>query len=308
MRCSPYVRGRWCPVSVDVSCVIITHDRDDLLREALASALSQDLHEGVEVVVVDDLGSVTARQVVEELAEDRYGSSVRYVVSDTEPRGASASRNAGASAARGQVLAFLDDDDLWQPSYLSDAVDLLHGSHADFVLTWMTVLERDGSVAPLLRMARGLTATQCVARNRGMTGSNIVITRSAFELAGGFDASLRVSNDKDLLVRLLLLGLAYEVVERDNAVHRRHSGPQLTRMDERRAAGLLEYLEKHRGLTSRTDRRFFMRTVHGIRRRTAPSAPARLRHLVLYVANQSMTDVIDRVVRRRRRDGSYRSA
>jgi glycosyltransferase involved in cell wall biosynthesis len=295
-------------MDVDISCVIITHDRDDLLRESLASVLAQDLREGVEVIVVDDLDSPTARGVVEEISGDYYGTVVRYIVSRDEPRGASSSRNAGARAARGDLLAFLDDDDLWGLSYLSDAVTSLATSEADFVLTWMNVLEKDGRVAPLLRMPERLTAADCVAKNRGMTGSNIVIARSAFESVSGFDVTLRVSNDKDLLVRLLQAGFCYVVVPRYNAIHRRHAGPQLTRMDESRARGLLAYLDKHRDVTSLTDRRFIMKTVHGIRRRSASTASARSRHTVLFLANQSPRDVLDRIFHRGRRDGSYTSA
>jgi glycosyltransferase involved in cell wall biosynthesis len=293
---------------VDVSCIIITHDRDPLLREALASVLAQDLRTGVEVLVVDDTDSASTREVVEELAGSSYGSVVRYVVAQTDPKGASASRNVGADAARGRLLAFLDDDDLWTTAYLSDCVDRLRESGAEFVVTWMTVLERDGQTAPLLRMPEGLTAAECVAHNRGMTGSNIVLTRSAFDAVGGFDEHLRVSNDKDLLVRLLAAGLEYRIVPRFNAVHRRHAGPQLTRMDEKRAVGLLAYLEKHSDIASSSDRRFILKTVHGIRRRSAPTFSSRLVHLGLFLFNQSPRDVIVRALRRPARDGSYKSA
>jgi glycosyltransferase involved in cell wall biosynthesis len=295
-------------MTIDVSCIIITHDRDPLLREALASVLAQDLREGVEIVVVDDMDSASARKVVEELAGSLYGSVIRYVVAQTDPKGASASRNAGAHAARGQVLAFLDDDDLWEPTYLSDAVDRLGDYEADFVVTWMTVLERDGQTAPLLRMPEGLKAAECVARNRGMTGSNVVLTRSAFDAVGGFDEHLRVSNDKDLLVRLLAEAMEYRVVPLYNAVHRRHAGPQLTRMDEKRAVGILAYLNKHRDIASLSDKRAIMKTVHGIRRRSAPTRSSRLVHLTLFLLYQSPQDVLARVLRRPARDGSYKSA
>jgi glycosyltransferase involved in cell wall biosynthesis len=294
-------------VSVEVSCIIITHYRDDLLREALASVLSQDLSESYEVVVVDDLASPTTRALVEDIAGDRFGDSVHFVVSTEEPKGASKSRNVGARAARGKVLAFLDDDDLWRRSYLSTSLQKLRETGTDFVLTWMHVLERDGEIAPLLRMPEELGASQCVARNRGMTGSNIVVTRGAFEAAGGFDERLPVSNDKDLLVRLLRLNLRYAVVSQFNAIHRRHEGPQLTRMDEKRAEGVLRYLEKHRRITSLSDRRFIMKTVHGIRRRTARNRFVRVGHLVMFVFDHSPVELFRRLTRQGPTDGSYKS-
>jgi glycosyltransferase involved in cell wall biosynthesis len=90
-----------------LSVVIPTWNRADLVCEAVASALEQ--RDGrVEVIVVDD-GSTDG--TADALAR-RFGSGVR-VLRSRRRRGAGAARNAGARLASGELLAFLDSDDLW---------------------------------------------------------------------------------------------------------------------------------------------------------------------------------------------------
>ena len=97
-----------------VTVVIPTRDRVRLLTShALPSALSQ---EGVvlEVIVVDDGSSDGTEESVAAIQDERL-SLVRH----EQPRGVSAARNTGIAAARGEWLAFLDDDDLWSPLKVS---------------------------------------------------------------------------------------------------------------------------------------------------------------------------------------------
>jgi glycosyltransferase involved in cell wall biosynthesis len=95
-----------------LSVVIPTLNRAHLVCDAIESALSQRPG-AVEVIVVDD-GSTddTAK-----LLEQRYGSRI-CLLSLPERRGAGAARNAGVRLATGELLAFLDDDDLWLPGKL----------------------------------------------------------------------------------------------------------------------------------------------------------------------------------------------
>ena len=102
----------------DVACIIPTHDRPDLLSQALDSVLGQAMAPA-EVVVVDDLDDPHTATVVAAVAL-QAPFPVRHVV-NRALGGASGSRNAGAAASTAPVLAFLDDDDAWRPEYLRDA-------------------------------------------------------------------------------------------------------------------------------------------------------------------------------------------
>ena len=96
-----------------------THDRPALLGEALASLEAQHYPDW-EVIVVDDASTppVDFSQLV------RMHPKLRGVRHDS-PRGGAAGKNSGLAAGRGEILAFLDDDDLYDPAYLERAVAIL---------------------------------------------------------------------------------------------------------------------------------------------------------------------------------------
>jgi glycosyltransferase involved in cell wall biosynthesis len=95
-----------------LSVVIPTRNRAYLVSEAIESALSQ--RDGqVEVIVVDDGSTDDTAKVLTR----SFGSQIRLLRMPNR-RGAGAARNAGLRLARGELVAFLDDDDLWLPGKL----------------------------------------------------------------------------------------------------------------------------------------------------------------------------------------------
>jgi glycosyltransferase involved in cell wall biosynthesis len=112
-----------------VSVVVPTYHRRAELRRALASIAAQGV-EGVEVVVVNDAGCDVA-DVVDEV-RDRLAIQQINLVSH---RGLAVTRKIGICAARGQSLAFLDDDDVWLPGHLATALAGLHTAGTDMVYT-----------------------------------------------------------------------------------------------------------------------------------------------------------------------------
>ncbi|WP_372442995.1 glycosyltransferase family 2 protein [Mycolicibacterium baixiangningiae] len=280
--------------------MIPTHERPELLRESMASILRQTCTRPFELVVIDDAPSPSTESVV---AEARRTSRVpiHYVCREGR-KGASASRNFALSVAEGDLFAFLDDDDIWDESFLARTAAALEAGGADMAVTWLSVLDLDGSIRPLYRIQPGMRPREAAARNGGFTGSNFLIRRSAFEALNGFDADLQVSNDKDFFIRFLLSGFEYTVVRDYLAIHRRHSGPQLTTGDERRASGVEAYLRKHNGVLTLSGKRYLRKRVHRIRMRTSPSAIQRLLHTFAFAANLSLSDVRSKL---RRLDGRY---
>ena len=131
------------------------------------------------------------------------------------------------------------------------------------------------------RMREGLTTRQVVSRNPGFVGSNFVVRAATYRAVGGFDPALRVSNDQDLLLRLLEHGATYRVVPEVTLVNRIHSGPQLTDKTELRARAVLDYYHKHRALMGWRDRIVIATVVAGIRRVSAPTAVRRVQWTLL---------------------------
>lgn len=95
-----------------VSVLICCYNRRDFLALTLESVFAQD-YPDIEVVVVDD-GS---RDGTDEMIRGRFGDRVRYI--RQENQGVTAARNRAAAEARGEFIAFQDDDDLMPPGRIS---------------------------------------------------------------------------------------------------------------------------------------------------------------------------------------------
>lgn len=275
--------------AAEISCVIPTHGRPELLSEAIASVLRQRTHRHFELIVSDDIGSASTRSVV--LAAKQNSTIRVHYLSCPGTGGASGSRNFGASAAEGEFLAFLDDDDFWDENFLQRTIDSIESAGSDMAVTWLNALHLDGSIKPVFKILNDVTPADAAAWNVGITGSNFMIRKSAFEAMGGFDSDLKVSNDKDFFVRFLLTGLKYSVVPEFLACQRRHDGPQLTDVNEQRLAGMEMYLRKHRSVLTKKDRRSIRRRIHKGRFQLAKGARARVQHTFGFLTNLSIEDI-----------------
>jgi glycosyltransferase involved in cell wall biosynthesis len=177
-----------------ISVIIPVWNRAREVSSAIDSALAQTLPP-LEVIVVDD-GSTD--ETPEVLA--RYGDRIRVVKQTNQ--GVAAARNAGIAVARGDLVAFLDSDDVWQPRKLElqaarfDAdpgLGLVHCG-VDFEGTGVTVDGMEGSVATeMLRLDRSVIVSH---------SSSVMVPKRVAEEVGGFDARMRASEDWDFCYRV----------------------------------------------------------------------------------------------------------
>lgn len=253
-----------------------------MLTEAVASVLAQTVPP-VEILVVDDLASASTRETVAGLAS-LTDIPIVYVPFVTEGGGsAGLSRNRGASSARGALLAFLDDDDLWEPTFLEAAMALLDTEGVVMAVAW-TDYQRADYRGEGLRIEPALRPEHALGKNPGLTGSNFVMSGEAFASLGGFDAELW-AEDKDLLIRFLDAGLSYAVVRQPLVLQRAHDEGQLTSRTERRAQGLERFMQKYSHRLSRSDRREMRHAIYSIRRVTSTHRFGR----AVYLALQALT-------------------
>jgi glycosyltransferase involved in cell wall biosynthesis len=184
------------------SVVIPTHNRCGRLRLALRSALAQRaVH--LEVVIVDD-GSVDGTSdMVTGLRDPR----VRLVRHDV-PSGESGARNRGVAEARGEWVAFLDDDDLWAPDKLARQLQALGETGCDWAYAGDVAIDerlrvRHGSPPPL----PGEVMASLWRYNSVPAGASNVIVRAALlARVGPFDTGLRRTADWDMWLRLAASG------------------------------------------------------------------------------------------------------
>lgn len=190
-----------------VSVVVPTHDRLPMLVRGLGAVLGQ---RGVdlEVVVVDDGSSDRTSAVLRKRFADRV-----TVIRHPESRGVSAARNSGVARARGEYVAFLDDDDVWSPVKLERQVAQLRATGRGWVYSGMVSVDVELEILHGVRPERPEElAAALPIRNRLPVGpSNVVVRRDVLDAAaarGGapFDLGLRYHADWDLWIRLAELG------------------------------------------------------------------------------------------------------
>ena len=128
--------------------IVCTRNRAGLLAQALASVMGQTFAD-FEIVVVDDASTDGTGDVLAAFA----GQGLR-VVRHRERRGYVAAANAGLAAARGEYVAFLDDDDLWLPEKLERQVEALDaaGPGTGWVYAWRELF--DDATGRVIRTVR----------------------------------------------------------------------------------------------------------------------------------------------------------
>lgn len=197
-----------------VSVVMPAYNVARYISETLASVFAQTFT-NFEVIVVND-GSPDTEDL--EVSLVPYLRRIRYI--KQENRGVSAARNEALRVARGEFIAFLDADDLWEPNYLEEQLKFLEEKTCDLVcadamhfggspLEGKSFMEAFMDSAP----ATGeFTFLNLVSAERSLITSGVLARRQPILEAGLFDETLRNSQDFDLWLRLIRQGnvLAYQ--------------------------------------------------------------------------------------------------
>ena len=242
--------------SPQVSVVVPTFNRREVLPRALDSILAQTFSDW-ELIVVDD-GSADGTA---ELVERDY-SDARLSVQ--ENRGVSAARNAGIASARGEWIAFLDSDDAWLPEKLERQMEALESEPGHRLCHTEEIWIRDGQrVNPAAKYAKagGRIYQRCLPLCC-ISPSSVVMRRDLLQETGGFDESLEVCEDYDLWLRVtarepvLFLDeqLLYKHGGHDDQLSTKHWG-----MDRFRVRALQRVLDD--GLVSGEDERRTLETL-----------------------------------------------
>jgi GT2 family glycosyltransferase len=174
--------GPWPAVSV----IVCTHDGAQTLPECLAGVARLD-YPDFELIVVDDGSSDESA-----LLAHAHGATVVSI----DHRGLSAARNAGIREARGEIVAFLDDDAYPDPDWLYYLAAVLRGEgHAG--VGGPNIPPEDGMLADCVAAAPGGPIHVLVSDREAehVPGCNMAFRKSALEQIGGFDDRFRVAGD-----------------------------------------------------------------------------------------------------------------
>lgn len=209
-----------------VSVIIPTYKRCECLIIAINSVLAQT-YSNLEVLVVDDNNpndeySTALQEKIKKIKDDR----VRYVQQERHINGAAA-RNTGIRAARGEFIAFLDDDDSWMPEKLEKQLEILNAKPSL------------GGVSCLYKhYKKGIAFRRCpiyntdnlhrdvLGRSISVSTPTLLLRKKCLDEAGYFDETLIRHQEIQLLLDFLikynieLVKGYYVIVNYDSTINR----------------------------------------------------------------------------------------
>jgi glycosyltransferase involved in cell wall biosynthesis len=188
-----------------VSVIVPTFNRPEGLQRALDGLVRQD-YPNVETIVVNDGG-----ESVDEIVNRMPESSHVFCISHKRNRGAGAARNTGLLAARGELIAYLDDDSCYFPNHIATLVTLLQ-SDSTAIAAYTTALHK------MVRKDReGDTVVESAIIEQPFDLQNLMIAnyipltclmhrRAVLEETKGFAETEEVLENWDFVLRLAVNG------------------------------------------------------------------------------------------------------
>jgi len=182
-----------------VSIVMPTHDRATLIGEAITSVLEQT-YENWELLVCDDGSTDGTSEVVGRFLDPR----IKYA--ELAWGGAARARNFGLSEATGEIIAYLDSDNLWHPRFLENMVAALDpgkGQYAAYC-KFIDLVVNERKLKLKSFESRPFDYESLTTRNF-IDLNSFVHRRSLYDHLGGFDERLVRQQDWDLILRFSFL-------------------------------------------------------------------------------------------------------
>ncbi|MFQ1820875.1 glycosyltransferase [Aeromonas veronii] len=208
-----------------VSIIMPAYNREDTIPAAITSVLAQT-YPYFELIIVDDGSTDGTIKVVEEFMDERV-----RLLRGPGRSGVSEARNIGLRAAKGELIAYLDSDNTWQPEYLSAMVAALHKSpHAQAAYSGQYLYRGTHPEPFAIRFA---SFNKGLLENRNYIDLNCFMhNKQVFKKTGMFDTQLKRFVDWDLILKIsseftiisvpvILSNYFYELAE--NAITNDHS-------------------------------------------------------------------------------------
>lgn len=190
-----------------VSIIIPTYKRSDYLKRAIESVLSQT-YENIELIIVDDNSewdeySSHVQSIINTFVDRR----IRYL-NPKEHKNGSFARNQGIKVARGEFIAFLDDDDYWDKSKIEKQVRLLRSLEDEYIAVacLKAYVNKNRIFRRALPYRDGDVLERVMMREIDISTCTTLIYHNSIDKIGGFDESLKRKQDVEFYIHLFEYG------------------------------------------------------------------------------------------------------
>ncbi len=191
-----------------ITAVIPIYNGERFLREAIESVITQTLRP-VEIIAVDDVSTDNSLKVIEQIKTDIPIRIIRRSANG----GQGSARNDGYKAAKGELIAFLDQDDVWLPNHLEELVRPFSKlPNLGWAYSNVDEIDEGGGLIGL-EILRDFpaqhpkrTLADLLATDQMILPSASLVSRKALVDVGGFDERLKGYEDDDLFLRIFRKG------------------------------------------------------------------------------------------------------
>lgn len=188
-----------------VSVIIPTYNRIEKLKRALESVLKQT-YSKLEIIIVDNESKDGTIKFLEEFS--KKNKKIKYLTNNK--KGANYSRNLGIKNAKGEYIAFLDDDDTWNSTKIEKQVKILEtNSDIGICYTGKKIIYESLNK----EYFSCSNSNNIYIENYIGTTSSVIIKKEILEKSGLFDVELPALQDYDLWIRILKNTKSYQIKE-----------------------------------------------------------------------------------------------
>ncbi len=186
--------------NVEVSVIIPTYNRAELLKRSIQSVLNQT-YQNFELIIVDDCSDDNTREIVKSFKDPK----IRYY-KHSKNKGPAAARNKGIKHAKGKYIAFQDSDDEWLPEKLEIQIDCFKNSEKEIGVVYCRAIKKNGKKtdnfpSPKISKADGYIYPY-ICRGNFILMPSAVIKKECLTDTGGFDELFTHMEDWELLIRI----------------------------------------------------------------------------------------------------------
>ena len=226
-----------------VTTIIPTYKRSTMVRAAVETVLTQD-YPHLDVIVVDDNTDPEEQHKTRAALDDLIATGRVVLIPNARSKGACGARNTGIDAARGELIAFLDDDDRWLPRKISAQVYLLGQTQCVAALCQYDDIDLAFGHSRRCRASNlVLTRAQALSGECPTSTSLVLVKREVLLAAGCFDETLPSFQDFDMWLRCLKFG-NFAYVDEALVEFIQHGGERTSVNLVRRMAGLAAIEQK----------------------------------------------------------------
>ncbi len=207
-----------------ISIVMPAYNMEKFIEESIQSILKQTI-QNWELIIVDDGSTDNTKKIIDAFLKSE--PRIKYFYEDNGKQGKA--RNTGIARANGNVIAFLDADDLWKNDFLEKQIALLESSHADLVFSDIQYINEFSELLPEIHSMefKKLNGNHGISKmliKNPIPLSTVMVWKNAILTAGGFKESTKLQHGEDyeLWIQLLIHGFTLLGNNENLVLYRKH--------------------------------------------------------------------------------------